>query len=118
MSGKTALLKEKERKINQLLKKINPDYEIALLRKAPDGHYRFALSADFDPDDLPKVRKVFRSVLEGFKEDEKKVQTKVYLPESVHERLRRLAFQSRRSLSEVVAEGIEAYARDLQRQSS
>ncbi len=107
-------LRDKEKRINALLKKINHEYGIALLRKTPNGHYRFALKVDFNPEDLDGVRKVFRSVLRGLKEDEKKVQAKVYLPESVHQELRRIAFQTRRSLSDTVAEGIRAFSRELQ----
>ncbi len=108
------ILLDKEKKINELLKKINSDYEIALLRKTAKGRYQFALTADFDPGDLNEVRKVFRSVLRGLKGDRKKVQSKVYLQESVHRELRRLAFEDNRSLSDIVEEGIRAYSRQRQ----
>jgi predicted nucleic acid-binding Zn-ribbon protein len=103
-------LKKKEERINELLKEINPDYEIALLRKTRKGRYQFALKAEFDPRDLEDVRAAFRSVLEELKERRPKIQTKIYLPEAVHSELRRLAYETHSSFSDVVAQGILAYA--------
>lgn len=105
------ILLDKQKKINLLLGKMNPDYEIALLRRGREGHYRFALKGEFNPQDLGAIREAFRSVLEGLKERQKKVQTKVYLPAPVHAQLRRMAFEKHASLSDVVAEGILAYAK-------
>ncbi len=105
------ILLDKQNRINSLLKTINPDYEIAFLRKGAKGHYQFALKGEFSPDDLGTVRDAFRNVLRGLREREKKVQTKVYLPESIHEQLRKLAFDTHKSLSDIVAEGIQAYSR-------
>ena len=104
------ILLDKQKQINLLLSKINPDYQIAFLRKGQKGHYRFALKGEFNPRDLEDVKAVFRSVLRGLEEKPKKIQTKVYLPEPVHKQLRRLAYDTRSSLSDIVTEGILAYA--------
>ncbi len=83
--------KEKEAEINRKLARLSPDYSISRLRLQPNGKFAFDLKCAFAPEDLDEVRKVFQGVLAGFKEGERKEQTKVYLSPKARQKLKELA---------------------------
>jgi len=101
-------LKNLEDTINKRLQEISPSYGISNLTLTPEGKYEFDLRVTFDPSHLNQVKKVFQTILGGFETQgkEEKIQTKVYLPRNVHEKLKQIAFQQGRSHSEIIEECI------------
>ena len=101
-------LKNLENTINNRLQKISPSYGISNLTLTPEGQYIFDLRVTFDPSHLNQVKKVFQTILGGFETEgkEEKIQTKVYLPRKVHQKLKKLASQQGRSHSEIIEECI------------
>lgn len=100
-------IKELEEAINKGLKEIHPDYSIANLSLTKDGKYQFDLKISFDPAHKDQIKKVFQKVLGGFREEVEKVQTKIYLPKNVHQKLKEIAYAQGRSHSEILSECIE-----------
>jgi hypothetical protein len=83
--------REKEAEINKRLAWLSPNYSISRLRLQPNGKFAFDLKCAFAPEDLDEVKKVFQRVLAGFKEDERKEQTKIYLSPKAKRKLKELA---------------------------
>lgn len=98
-------LKNLESTINKRLREISPSYGISNLTLTSEGKYEFDFRVTFDPSHLNQVKRVFQTILGGF-ETEEKVQTKVYLPRNVHEKLKQIASQQGRSHSEIIEECI------------
>ncbi len=100
-------LKEKETRINEQLRQLNPRYAIANLRLTDpvSQRYDFDIVKNFARKHIEAVERIFQSVL-GVqrKPNETKVTTKVVLPQPAYQKLQQLKRTRHKSQSEIVAE--------------
>jgi hypothetical protein len=92
-----------ERRINQKLKKIDPNYGIRNLTGTLDGKYIFDLKVAIDPKHFGRIREVLKDVLAELPV-EQSVQAKFYLPKSLYTKVRERAAEAGLSQSAYVAE--------------
>lgn len=83
-------LNELEKAINARLRKINPDYAIANLKRNVEGKYDFRLKVSVDPRHFYEIRDVLREVLGSLPAD-RQVQAKYYLRQSLANEIKKRA---------------------------
>jgi len=103
-------LKEKEAEVTEAVKKIYPDSERVVLYRTAQGQIGSQANLRIAPGDKRRLDQLYGVVMRVLGERRgrpagvKTVQTKVRLPQTVYDRLRKIAEASHSTMSDIVAE--------------
>jgi hypothetical protein len=116
-------LRKKEKQVAEIVRGFYPDTGPVKLYRTADGRVGFQMQCTLTSENRKQLDKVYRAVMKCLGERRGRpvgvatVQTKLHLPKPIYSALKRVAADSRETMSSVVTESLLAQFRRKQRQA-